>query len=157
MIGLRGTLEDAGLAAALRQLQQQLAKRLEQATETVARTLEQKLADEAPISPGYPGAPVPGGLRRSIRFDLSGSVASFVASQVAEFVIGGTEPHEIFARNAPVLHFYWAKAGGFVSFARVSHPGTKPFDFRAAAVDSATASAEQELAAVFDWIGTVLA
>lgn len=157
MIGLKGSLQDADLAAALRQLQQQLAKRLEQATETVARTLEQKLTDEAPISPGYPGAPEPGRLRRSIRFDLSGSVASFVASQVAEFVIGGTEPHEIFARNAPVLHFYWAKVGGFVSFARVSHPGTKPNDFRMPAVDATTGAAETELAAVFDWIGTVLA
>lgn len=157
MIGLKGTLEDAGLAAALRQLQQQLAKRIEQATGTVARRLEEKLQDEAPISPGYPGAPEPGGLRRSIRFDLTGSVASFVASQVAEFIIGGTEPHEIFARNAPVLHFYWAKMGGFVSFARVSHPGTKPNDFRMPALDASTTAAEEELAAVFDWVAGVLA
>lgn len=38
----------------------------------------------------------------------------------------GTEPHEIWARRAPFLVFYWPKAGGVVHFRMVHHPGTKP-------------------------------
>lgn len=38
----------------------------------------------------------------------------------------GTEPHQIWARNAPLLVFFWPKAGGVVAFKMVNHPGTKP-------------------------------
>lgn len=37
----------------------------------------------------------------------------------------GSGPHEIVARNAPMLQFYWAKKARWVSTKRVWHPGTK--------------------------------
>lgn len=45
------------------------------------------------------------------------------------FVLGGTQPHPIAARNARALR--WMGRGGIgVNFARsVQHPGTKPNDF----------------------------
>jgi len=35
----------------------------------------------------------------------------------------GTKAHDIVARNAKALYFYWDKAGGFVAFHSVHHPG----------------------------------
>lgn len=35
----------------------------------------------------------------------------------------GTRPHEIVAKNAPVLAFYWDRIGGMAFFKRVMHPG----------------------------------
>jgi len=38
----------------------------------------------------------------------------------------GTREHEIFAKNGRGLSFYWPKAGRFVVFRSVHHPGTRP-------------------------------
>ena len=46
--------------------------------------------------------------------------------KIAHFMNVGTRPHDIVARRAPMLVFYWAKAGGIVRFKKVRHPGTKP-------------------------------
>lgn len=47
----------------------------------------------------------------------------------ALFVVRGTKPHIIQARNQPNLKFFWIQRGvGFVG-PRVSHPGTKPNNF----------------------------
>lgn len=35
----------------------------------------------------------------------------------------GSKPHEIAAKNAPVLFFFWEKMGKNVAFTRVHHPG----------------------------------
>lgn len=35
----------------------------------------------------------------------------------------GTRPHDIVARNAKVLAFYWARIGGMAFFPKVHHPG----------------------------------
>lgn len=43
----------------------------------------------------------------------------------AKYVHDGTGPHEIRARNAKALRFYWPRAGRVVYFARVQHPGYK--------------------------------
>jgi hypothetical protein len=52
------------------------------------------------------------------------------------FVIGGTKPHVITARNARALR--WMGSGGIgVNFAqRVNHPGTKPNEFPEEAMGS---------------------
>lgn len=47
----------------------------------------------------------------------------------AIFVHEGTQPHEIVARNASVLSFYWPKVGAMVAFPRVMHPGNAPNRF----------------------------
>lgn len=46
----------------------------------------------------------------------------------APFIIHGTRPHDIFPRNASVLHFT-TKDGSEVFTRQVHHPGTKPNDF----------------------------
>lgn len=40
---------------------------------------------------------------------------------------GGTRPHEIVARNAKALSFFWPRVGARVAFKRVMHPGTRPY------------------------------
>lgn len=48
----------------------------------------------------------------------------------------GTPPHPINARDARhPLVFFWARAGGVVSFRHVNHPGTKPNKYLADALD----------------------
>lgn len=46
--------------------------------------------------------------------------------KIAHFLNVGTRAHDIVASKAPMLVFYWAKAGGIVRFKKVRHPGTKP-------------------------------
>lgn len=48
----------------------------------------------------------------------------------AGYVRWGTRPHVIRCRRpAYALHFYWNRAGGWVFFDHVNHPGTKPNTF----------------------------
>lgn len=49
-----------------------------------------------------------------------GPAASKMVPQVLE---SGSRPHEIAARNAGALFFFWDKAGTNVMFKRVQHPG----------------------------------
>jgi len=51
----------------------------------------------------------------------------------------------------PLLHFWWDKAGGFVTFSSVHHPGTRPNDFRLPALAVTESRADQELARLADW------
>lgn len=41
----------------------------------------------------------------------------------------GAVAHEIVARNAPYLRFYWPRVGHWVSLKKVNHPGNRPFHF----------------------------
>lgn len=41
----------------------------------------------------------------------------------------GTRPHEIAAKNASALFFFWEKMGRNVVFRRVMHPGTPAFHY----------------------------
>lgn len=47
----------------------------------------------------------------------------------AIWVHEGANPHEIVARNARALVFFWPKAGKLVAFPRVNHPGNPPNRF----------------------------
>lgn len=47
----------------------------------------------------------------------------------AIWVHEGANPHEIRARNAPRLVFFWEKVGSLVAFPVVQHPGNKPNRF----------------------------
>lgn len=51
-----------------------------------------------------------------------------------QFVVRGTRPHIIKARNAPRLKFFWIRAQKPMSIVQVSHPGTAPNDFLRAAL-----------------------
>ena len=56
------------------------------------------------------------------------------AKSYATFYNDGTRPHQIRAKNAPMLVFYWAKVGHVVAFPKVNHPGTKPTHFLSGAL-----------------------
>jgi hypothetical protein len=63
------------------------------------------------------------------RFSTNGDgVEVLVGSDVdyARLHHDGTRPHEIVARRAETLTFFWPKVGAVVHFPRVHHPGTKP-------------------------------
>lgn len=71
-----------------------------------------------------------GGLSRSIRMKrrvtatwvsaVVGSKLRYAASQH-----DGSKRHDIVARRAKLLRFYWEKVGRNVAFPRVDHPGSK--------------------------------
>jgi hypothetical protein len=65
-------------------------------------------------------------------------VVIYATASYAPYVIGGTGPHVIAARNARALR--WLGRGGIgVSFARsVNHPGTKPNPFPETAMAAMT-------------------
>ena len=152
MIRLRGNM--GALTEGAEQLRA-VAAAIPEATEQLAAEasvrVEEALRETAPISKPVPGGRAPGSLKKSIGFDLSGTKAEFYASDVAEYVIGGTPPHQIEGAAGP-LHFYWEVAGGFVTLMRVQHPGTKPNDFRQPALDVAADEAMELLEQVGDEI-----
>lgn len=55
-----------------------------------------------------------------VRTVWTGAAAQNMVPQVLE---SGSKAHEIAARNAPTLAFFWAKMGMTVFFRRVWHPG----------------------------------
>lgn len=89
----------------------------------------------APVSKGVdPRKPKPGKLRDSImsRTELSTGLATITAYSTvpyAGFVIGGTRPHKIQAKNKPFLAWIDGASGGWMFAREVQHPGTKPNKF----------------------------
>lgn len=66
-----------------------------------------------------------------------------VGAPYAEFVVEGTRPHIIEAKNARALRF---QRGGQTVFAKsVQHPGTKPNDFLEGPANQAEGQLEREL------------
>jgi len=57
----------------------------------------------------------------------------------------GTRPHEIRARNASALFFFWEKMGANVAFQRVQHPGTRAYRFVGNAFDAMEAEIKDAL------------
>jgi hypothetical protein len=86
-----------------------------------------------------------GALRKSIYADIRGDKATIRArAPYAGFVINGTPPHIIRAKDGGVLRF---QIGGATVFARsVNHPGTKPNDFFGRALQAEQRRIEDEMA-----------
>jgi hypothetical protein len=103
-------------------------------------------ASVAPMAEAVMKARAPfktGKLRQGIgsRTEASDGVTQVILYGTASylpFVLGGTGPHVITARNAQALR--WMGSGGIgVSFAKsVNHPGTKANDFPAEAMEVVT-------------------
>lgn len=90
----------------------------------------------APVGAGAaPPAPQPGNLRQGIGSRLEPSAAMmwvvlYATAPYAPYVIGGTGPHPIAARNAKALRWFENRGHGPIAFAKsVQHPGTKPNNF----------------------------
>jgi hypothetical protein len=63
-------------------------------------------------------------------------VVLYSTASYARFVLGGTKPHVITARNAKALRWVEHAGHGNVRFAKqVRHPGTKPDDFPKRAIE----------------------
>lgn len=150
-VRLTVTASGAG-AEKLREVARRLPDRVGETASQMGERTQERLKESAPVSRQVPGGRKPGGLRESIRFDMEGTTATFAASEVAEYVIGGTVPHEIRPRNAQALHFWWEVAGGYVNLMRVQHPGTSPNDFRVPALAAAAGDAEEALNELADRI-----
>lgn len=154
MIRLSLKITDPGIVAGLAAVAQQMHGRVNELTETVAGKTQAQLKAKAPVGKVVPGGRPPGGLQRSISFDMEGTSAKFTAAGYAGYVIGGTSPHDI--TGNPLLAFFWERTGDFVVFTKVRHPGTKPNDFRDPALTAAADDASDALAGVFDWVGELL-
>jgi hypothetical protein len=151
VIRLRLSVSGAG-ARGLRAAAAKLPEQLGTLTQQSAEQTQAALKARAPVSKQRPGGPVPGALRRSIMFDLEGTRATFAASQIADYVIGGTDPHDIEPRSKRALAFFWDRVGDQVVFMRVRHPGTSPNDFRIPALDEAAGQADTLIDALGDEI-----
>lgn len=114
--------------------------------ESVADRILVHLRAVVPVSkPDYFGRNRPGILRDSLKFRRRGRDMELWGADYGLYVIGGTRPHPIVARRKPFLVFYWEKTGRVMYLKRVRHPGTKPNDFREAALDRADADVRREL------------
>lgn len=91
---------------------------------------------EAPVSKTHgPGGKVrKGGAFKASIADRSSSGAGMARVEIgstaayAKFLVEGTRPHEIRARNAAALHF-WVSGGTEMWRRTVRHPGTRPNPF----------------------------
>ena len=97
------------------------------------RDLRETVRDEVPGSGGlrkyvvYRTYMQPLGIRGEIQVKSPNS--DRYPSQIWDYLLDGTRPHEIRAVRANALRFYWPKVGKVVFFKRVWHPGTKPSKF----------------------------
>ncbi len=104
----------------------------------------QRLAPVSKVTPRPPYSTMPpqnpGALKRSlyartITVDRLPAVEIGSKSPVMGYVIYGTVPHIIAARNKKTLAFW--TGGGFAYPKRVQHPGTRPNDFLTRALRAA--------------------
>lgn len=100
---------------------------------------------------------------------------TYMPQPLGKFIVGGTKPHPIAARNKGALYFFWPKVGMFtvvpkgggfrthvsgsklwVGKGYVSHPGTKPNDFTERAYNRWLPEAEPALRQISRrWVATV--
>jgi hypothetical protein len=104
--------------------------------ETVTPTALAMMRANAPFRTGY--------LREHISARTEASagqvmVVLYTTVPYTRFIIGGTRPHVIEPRNAKALRWIAHSGHGGPVFAkRVQHPGTKPDDFPARAIEPLT-------------------
>lgn len=95
---------------------------VERRVTVAARALENKLKDDAPVAADGGGTMRDNTTTSPRRLN----VAVAVAVEYASFTIEDTQPHEIAARRAGALRFFWPKVGPPQPrfFQKVQHPGT---------------------------------
>lgn len=126
---------------------------LQWGVKAVTEVLTEEMQVTAPLGRhfSFSGTMQPGGtLRRSLRFDVGDLGAVLMGADYGKYVIGGTRPHTIAARNASALAFFWERLGRTFVGPSVHHPGTRANDFRSKALDLAFESGE--LTRIFDAI-----
>ncbi len=120
---------------------------LQQLIQEASDALTGQLRAVAPVRKS-PGSGILGGtLRDSLVFDVGQLGATLLGVEYAKYVITGTVPHPIDAKNAPELVFFWEKIGGIFHGPHVNHPGTRENDFRFQALENAVNMGELELVA----------
>ena len=112
--------------------------------EDAAGVMTEQLKITAPVSHN-PSRPAGGTLRDSLVFDIGQLGATLLGVDYAAYVIEGTAPHAIDAKNHPNLVFFWEKIGATFVGPHVNHPGTRPNDFRMIALENAIDMGELEL------------
>lgn len=103
----------------------------------MADVLTETVRTSTPVSPELPDRPMGGALAESLGFTVGKLGASLEGLAYGRFVIAGTRPHEIRARNTPHLRFFWEREGRWFVGRKVNHPGSRPNDFRVKGLDLA--------------------
>lgn len=134
---LEATADFGPLLGLLRRLSEGSSQAISQMVNDASNVLTETVKAEAPVSKNPESGAMGGLLRESLNFRTASTGAVLEGVQYAQYVIGGTAPHEIRPRNGGALSFFWGKMGGRVVFASVHHPGTKPNDFRLKGLDLA--------------------
>lgn len=137
---LEALLEPANLDQRFASLEASLTGRLEMARLQLRDLVMTALRREVPVRTGA--------LQSSLHWVPSGAVDILWGVSYGKHVICGTRPHEITPQAAQALAF---DAGDGLAFARrVQHPGTKPNDFRQAALDNV--NIDPVLQQLEDWV-----
>jgi hypothetical protein len=135
----------------------QLAAGQRTALKAAAEIYRARLAHEAPRSQPSPGKPsephLADGFRARIEMRGEGIMdvqiyATGPHAQYLPIIIHGSRPHQIRARNASVLRFFWTggpKGAGFYFYRSVNHPGTRPNPFPKRAWDGVRGQVLAEL------------
>lgn len=80
------------------------------------------------------------------RFNRTIELQSGGATNLGLILEYGSAPHEIRARNAPHLAFFWKRVGAWVYPKKVEHPGTRPYGMMAAATEATLGRSDDLLA-----------
>ena len=120
--------------------------------ETIRRVYQGLVRGEAPVAPRGSRGHRPGFLRDTIRGEIRTSGRGLVVAFASDatytgYVIGGTAPHVIRARNARYLVFE-GRDGSLVRVRSVNHPGTRPNPFNVRAYERSRPAIEAALALV---------
>lgn len=113
---------------------------LQDIVEGVAEGLMPHLMEATPVGRhfSFSGGAAPGGaLRSSLHFVIGQYGAYLEGAEHGRMVVTGTRPHPITPSGKRALAFFWEREGAGVVRRRVSHPGTRPNDFRQKAVEQA--------------------
>ena len=83
---------------------------------------------------------------RTIVNPRTARIEAWGAAPLTKWLIAGTRPHDIYPRNARVLHFF-TSGGTEVFAAHVFHPGTKPNPWHEAPANKAAQSIGEAMVA----------
>lgn len=120
---------------------------LQSLIQDTADTMTEQLHTTAPVRKDQHDGLTGGQLRDSLIFSVGELGATLLGVDYASYVIMGTVPHPIAARNASALSFFWTKQGSRFIGKSVHHPGTIANDFRLLALENAVNMGEIDLVA----------
>lgn len=125
-VSVAPSLQTQGLAQKLGVSPKTLLKQAQKDMKPAREDLERLLKEEAPHRTGEFAESIH--VRSYVRGDTL-ELRTYHANPLGKWIVVGTAPHPIYARNFKFMVFWWEKGfngPGVYRFRRVNHPGTRP-------------------------------